>query len=75
MSQKVTTIKIFGKYEMTCIPDPEPADTILNDVEAYLSIDDLLKKKLIIKHDPSNQYSSRAIQNWLNKFPEQLNNK
>jgi len=75
MPQKVTTIKIFGRYEVVCQPDPEPEDTVLNDVEAYFSIDDLIRKKLIIKHDPINKYSGRAIQAWLDKFPKPLNSK
>ena len=75
MTPKVTTIKIFGRYEVTCQPDPEPEDTVLNDVEAYFSIDDLIRKKLIIKHDPINKYSQRAIQAWLDKFPKPLNSK
>ena len=75
MSQ-TTIIELGGRrYKVTCIPDPEPADTELNDVEAYFSIDDLLKKKLIIKHDPENKYSARAIQAWLDKFPKPLNSK
>ena len=74
MSQKVTTIKIFGRYEMTCQPAPEPDDTVLNDVEAYIGITENLKSRLLT-NVPTKQYSQRAIQNWLDKFPKPLNTK
>ena len=72
MSQ-TTIIELGGRrYKVTCIPDPEPADTMLNDVEAYFSIDELLRNKLIVRQRSENKYSGRAIQNWLDKFPKPI---
>lgn len=72
MSQ-TTIIELGGRrYKVTCIPDPEPDDTVLNDVEAYFSIDELLRNKLIVRQRSENKYSGRAIQNWLDKFPKPI---
>jgi len=71
MSQ-TTIIELGGRrYKVTCIPDPEPADTMLNDVEAYIWITENLKSRLLT-NVPTKQYSQRAIQNWLDKFPKPL---
>lgn len=75
MSQKVTTIKIFGRYEMTCQPAPEPADTELNSLESYFKVDEFLRKKLINGNLLDQKHSHLAIQNWLEKFPKPLNSK
>ena len=74
MSQ-TTIIELGGRrYKVTCIPDPEPADTMLNDVEAYIGITENLKSRLLT-NVPTKQYSQRAIQNWLDKFPKPINQK
>ena len=75
MSQKVTTITIFGRYEVTCRPDPEPADTELNCLEVYYQINDLIQTKLIRAKLSESKHSQRAIQAWLDKFPKPLNQK
>jgi hypothetical protein len=71
MSQKVTTIRIFGKYEMTCQSDPEPGDRNVNNVATYIGITENLKSRLLT-NDPKEYYSQQDIQNWLDKFPKSI---
>ena len=68
---KTTVITIYGKYKVTCEPDPEPAVKIQNDVEAYISITELLKKKLLT-NVPTRNYSVQALQEWVDKFPKHI---
>jgi len=65
-----TTIIQLGdrRYRVTCLPD-EPATT-LNNVEAYISITEFLKKKLLT--GPARPTSQQAIQLWLDKFPKPI---
>jgi cytochrome c len=73
MTPKVTTIRIFGKYEMTCQPelDPELGDRNVNDVAAYIGITENLKSRLLT-NIPKKYYSQQDIQDWLDKFPKSI---
>jgi hypothetical protein len=71
MSPKVTTIRIFGKYEMTCQPEPESGARNINDVAAYIGITENLKSRLLT-NDPKEYYSQQDIQDWLDKFPKPI---
>ena len=68
-----TIIELGGRrYRVTCLPDLEPMNQ-QNVVEAYLSITEFLKKKLLGNTDnETRSYSATDIQAWLDKFPKPL---
>lgn len=66
-----TTIEMNGlKYTVWCMP-PEPVEPTCNRVEAFLYIADNLKSRMLT-NDKSPEYSKRAVQEWLDKFPKPI---